>query len=603
MPDFEVSTWQEPIGYDPFSVPFFDRQDGTFTLEDVGQGSVGIVARVSDQASSGVRILEVGTEPVNVDLEVQPSILGSGTVIDAASGRPLSDATLQPFHVAMGNPTVPTLHPVPIGPDGRFDLAIFGPGRSRTLFSAPGYSKRWVETTARLEEPIDFGLVALTDQQDLSIRLVGTGDTAFDHYALSLTGVQPVPETAFDERGMARVTGLSVGAYDLKIFDRKTYREDASIETRLLLEPGRDWTYEFPVTGQRTLRVQVRGVDPTSASYFVFGQFSHPSGRPMNRNADVSPDGWATFHGPPVGTFQVGLAADVDLSTIALASGRIEESSDTTEIVLEPSKHAFVFRVVDAENAPVEGAQFFVTRKDNESSLVSQFTDVQGMCTFRMSQPGDHRGLIRHATLGSLLLPHVELVADRAEPTEILFGPSQSVEARLLDGTQPLKGVHCMLWDTQKQFGWPPTTTNESGVATWGPFNGAPFILEVNQGACWPTTASVSSGPKGSPTPIQVRRRGSLEFTLLNSQGLLVSGQPLQLTSVEFGASVLTWAKEKKVKIAQSELVSDAHGRLRIDGLPRGDFRWSLDSGAGQTVEGTATVQPATVTELTIVVP
>jgi hypothetical protein len=102
---------------------------------------------------------------------------------------------------------------------------------------------------------------------------------------------------------------------------------------------------------------------------------------------------------------------------------------------------------------------------------------------------------------------------------------------------------------------------------------------------------------------MQVRRRGSLEFEVRNAQGLAVSDQVIDLKSVEFEADVAEWLAQKKVKSVQGGLQTDKSGRLRIDGLPRGDHVWSIDAGSGVVLEGLVSIPPNDLRKLPVYLP
>ena len=69
-----------------------------------------------------------------------------------------------------------------------------------------------------------------------------------------------------------------------------------------------------------------------------------------------------------------------------------------------------------------------------------------------------------------------------------------------------------------------------------------------------------------------------------------MSGVQVELTSQEFQVPVEDWVRDEKVR-APNGLKTDALGQLRIEGLPRGGYSWSV--GGVQPSSGSFTLVPA----------
>jgi hypothetical protein len=50
---------------------------------------------------------------------------------------------------------------------------------------------------------------------------------------------------------------------------------------------------------------------------------------------------------------------------------------------------------------------------------------------------------------------------------------------------------------------------------------------------------------------------------------------PVEFKSLEFDVPVDTWLREKKIR-APGGLTTDKRGTIRVEGLPRGEYSWSL---------------------------
>jgi hypothetical protein len=601
--DFEITTWAEPGSRNAQTTSFSNCEDGSFALDSVPLGTVGVVAQAPNRLSSRVQMLQIDGQPTELVLDLEQGRRGFGSVVDGVSVQPIPGAVLQPYIAGNYGALKPTTAPIVISPSGRFDLNIFSAGKGRVKFWAPGYSARWVDTLARADEDIDFGLIGLVPTQALTVTI--TGSHAFDptRYSFSMSGVDTIPEVRFDSGGKSRIEGISAGVYDLILSEHDGPQYATVLQTRLILAPGEVWNVEFLVDGDRKLSVDIKNFDLTSGSFQVEAELPRPGGRPVIRLREVPPSGHVEFRGLNAGTFQVLLTENSSRAVVGRVAGAIDDSANDVEVVLTPSRHRFTFRVVDGLRLPVPGAQLFLVSKNNASDFTAEYTDEQGKCVFRTIGPGEYRGMIRHPDRGAAVDTPVVLSDDDSNPVELLFDPQFVVAVQLMDGDVPLSGVNSLLWDAAKLHGFPAATSDSAGIVTWSYFTKAMFQVHVNQGGCWPTHALVESGPPEQPTVMQVRRRGSLEFEVRNAQGLAVSDQVIDLKSVEFETDVAEWLEQKKVKSAQGGLQTDKSGRLRIDGLPRGDHVWSIDAGSGVVLEGLVSIPPNDLRKLPVYLP
>ncbi len=588
--DFEVTFWRAPNAFGTATQAFRARKEGRFVLDDAPLGRVWLVASASGAAPSGIQSVEVRPDDqATVLLELTEGLSARGMVIDAATKGPLGDARIQAFIEHRYRAIAPWGAPLQVEADGTFELTGLAPRRARVRFSAPGYSTHWSETFEEPGEVIDFGLIALTGRKPLVVQLDSETDIDPSRYGFWAWGAEMIAATPFGEGGSLTVDDVSAGVYYARVM-----RDDELLfETTVILEPGEEWLVRFPVEGPRLLRVEVEGLADYPAGLWLGATFPCPEGRDIERFARVPSNGVVEFDGVAPGGFNVNLYRVVDGEGVGAAQGHISEQDTVVPVKISASAGAYRFRVVDVRGRPVAAASIGMINEENEQAGAGRVTDAKGECSIAGLEPGEYRAAIWHRELGYLHDVPVTLGWDTEKVTEIEFVTGFSLELQLLDGTELLPGVHCTPWDEREFNGIPAATTNQNGVVKWAPLGEGTYLVRISQPGYWPTKARVTSHAEGTPTPVQVRRLGDLEIELHSVSNLSVSQLAVDVTSLEFGTNVLEWVQGGRVTSSSPVLQADATGRVRVEGLPRGDYRWTVVTTAGEAVEGIATVPPA----------
>lgn len=117
------------------------------------------------------------------------------------------------------------------------------------------------------------------------------------------------------------------------------------------------------------------------------------------------------------------------------------------------------------------------------------------------------------------------------------------------------------------------------------------FRGEVRQAGLWPTVFTVRAEMEPREHPVQVRRRGSVVLHVRRG-GLPLAGLTLGVESVEFATSASTWIADGAITASHAGCVTDGQGRLRLDSLPRGPYRWSVTLDDGSQFGGNFEVEP-----------
>ncbi len=604
--DFEVLYWLQGRATTAASQEFRGREDGTFELSDVPQGLVSFAATAFGRARSQELALTIGAESKAevIHLELGRKLRGKGRIVDAASLDPIPSAHLQVYLSELGRALAPLGAPLQSDDRGEFDLVGFDPGKSRVHVWAQGYSSRWVEVLRDAEDEVDFGLIALSARQDLRVRLVSDGATDPTKYVLFAYRAQDLPDTRFDSNGLIHWPDVSAGIYtfDLSMETPTGWRN--LYDTTVILESGKDWLVELPGTGSRRLKVQVEGEAPSGTSQRILAELPRPGGRKLNMVESVPVSGRVEFDCVMHGDFVVSLLAGNDDQIVGIQTGTIAPDSEDVEVRISRSTALRTLRVVNGNLKPVANASAFLRKPGEALLLTAGATNAAGECAFHGLEAGEYRTYISHSTLGYLLDYPITFSADALEVVEIEFDPKLAFEVRVVDGETPLPGVNCMLWsEEQEVYGLTHASSDSNGVAGWTYFGPGTAWIKVDQSGYWPAQDKIVAAPPGNPTSLQVRRVGNLTLEVRSKAGLLVAGQAVELRSIEFNADVSGWISAKSIVSASGGLVTDAGGVLKLQGLPRGEYRWSMAGVDGNESSGVVQVPPHVTAKVTLLAP
>lgn len=581
VPDFEVSAWTG--GNAPLVSRFRDRADGSFTLQAVSTDETHVAAAAHGSGVSEIVAIPAGTKsPTPLTIELRDLVRGSGKVVAAATGNPLPDARVQAYTTLEGRAVAPWGPSWNVESDGSFDREGFATGRSRTRFSAPGYSFHWAETFAQPGEAIDFGLIALTARKDLTVQLMA--EEGFDYTKLSLSsnGAEPIGERLFDITGRLVIEQVSAGEYTLVISDRK----GTWFEVPARLHPDDAWNLSIPVSGSHRLRVSLSPSTETAGGAYVLITLPGPGREQIFFVREPLDERSTEVSSLYTGEFRAALY-DSDDQLLGSANGVIREDDTLVEAIIELARTRQSFRVVDQAGAPLSNVRLGVWGEEETHRGGGDDTDKHGECSIAPFWPGRYRASMIHPELGYHLGVPIDVPRLTGEPIEIVFAADLAVEVHLLDGLESLPALHCWLSEERTGFHISAATSNAGGHVRWSPLGAGRFLLKVSQLGFWPTEAVVEARPPGEENEVQVRRLGDLEVNLFQVSGGPASGTAFELESLEFEASVATWINEGRVESSTGALTTDTIGRFVLTGLPHGTYRWSAPGTSG-TVEVTS---------------
>ncbi len=601
--DFQIVYWRPSQDYYKQARSFHGREDGSFELDDVPIGDVFITAASDAFIAGEARMVSIPDQgAADVTLELLSAQIGSGTVVDAETEAPIPTARIQASLMGNWRPVAPWGLPVAADGGGTFEVRGLVLGTNAIEVSAPGYATKTVTVHVAPGEPAEVGRVALERPQTLEIQLTTDGlpprsvdFTAFQVGEPEAVGTAPLPSRRFSAEGRARFEGVGPGNRIIRI-----ERPDSTcVDLKLQLRAGEDWTFSHRAAGARRLTIKVVAdrddyLEQTPGMSVIY-----------HNSQDVL-TGWVVTV-PSSGVVELeGIDAEVvtvdlldrDWKKVATAQGSFE-GLDELLLTIHVGEEPFVFRVVDRDGLPVSGAMVTVNDQLSPSLILQGTTDADGRC--EIHGVPDH-GIIVHVFHPTRGRRDGVLLDGSAGEAELVLESDARIVLVLMDGDTPVSDVACQLANVHGQTLSQPRATNASGILEWTGLTAGTYQLVAHHANCWPITLELEANKDPTPQVVQIRRLGDLTLELKAENGLPISGQAVDLESVEFSASVATWLADERVQAADG-LTSDRKGLIHIQGLPRGTYRWSVTAATGETYSGQAEVHAGEDSTTSIVLP
>lgn len=588
--DFELVYWMEGPRHALHTASFFDREDGRFTLDDLNAGDWFLGATTSKVPMGRPLTVHVAAErTTEVELELAAALSGGGRVLDAESGEPIPGARVQPYSSGGIERCLPWGPEVRTEHDGTFLVEAFVAGTNYVTVEAPGHARTDAKAFAKDGDFLDFGDIRLPRPGALELRLLGLEElrpwSPLDLKVTTMNSASLAPKH-FDAKGRIRFEEVPPGTLWLFL----NYPDGEWTRLELELEPGGEWRYDFKVAGDRRLRVRAldeRG-EPVPEGSVLGLVAQEDNGVLVLRMKNASAEGRVEFEGVRASQAQVWIVSPSGSPSAQLDVTLTDEPGP--EVTIRLGQRSTRIRVVDREGQPLVSAWVSVRSASGSQPLGHDDTDGEGWATILGLPPGTALLDLAHGLAGRRLgLP---FDCDRDEQTFVL-DERGSVELRVVDGTQPLVGATARLETPDGLSLTDPTTTDADGRVRFGPLGDGAYVFGCRRSDAWPARLALELGPDEHVVrEVQMRRLADLELYVLDADGLPVADAEIRLRSLEFGTDVADWVGAERV-VAPGGVRTDGFGVLRIFGLPRGSYRWSvrgdeLSGGALELLPGSA---------------
>jgi hypothetical protein len=574
--DFRVVAWSTRLPGERAAETFHDRADGTFELTSIGLGEYFVVAMSDTHPPSGRKRITVGADgPATVDLELPALASARGVVLDAA-GEPVGAAEVQLLVPGMSLLPVPFGYPIPVEPDGSFELTHLAVGENRLAFRAPGHSEVRRTVLGRTDLPADLGRIVLASPQDLEVRLVTAGEEV-DFTTWSCGGGTEVtlPTKPFSHEGVVRYEGVSPGVLAFHLNPPGVVNW---MELILDLRPGRPWRYTHRVSGPKHLTIEVvpREGGTIADTPAIYLHYTSSEGVRVRWGIEVPPSGVVALEGIDADTVGVDVT-NTDFEK-AVTRQVAFEGEDSFHLTIPIGDESFALQVVDPDGAPVPNALVEVHdtfaspleiwgRTDDEGRLVVGIPERRVALT------------VHHPVLGSVAGMPLDGAAGHAR---VVLRKDASLRLRVVDGTLPLADVEAQFVSAGGQPLLVPATSRLDGAVRWEGLTSGTYRVRARHPDCWPVVVEAAAAAGPEVHEVQMRRLGSLALEVVTEEGLPVAGQTVALHSLELEETVADWLEAGRVE--GSGLTTDRAGRVDVWGIPHGSYRWTVGGRSGVVV-------------------
>jgi len=596
--DFSI-VHRAALGYsDTTTVDFLNRKDGTYVIEGVpvGERSCFAVGEFLPRSSAQTIVLSP-TVDSELSFDLRPGGVAQGVVRHALTGEPIENASIglwvtegrvrtRPFGARVGTDAL-----------GRFEVGGLAIGELSTIeVTHPGHASTLLLATGVAEGALDVGVIALAAEQSLRVVLRVPMDDDPTAWTATLWG-RNIPVTLpFPRDGVVQFDGLSLLSYDVDV-SRGIERADSK---NILIRPDAPRDLVFDLTRGVSFLVEIdtgrESVDLGSCQLRIYSgsngkDAGHVRGLPIPGDGIVRV---AAIEGSPL-ELRVENQRSEALGSLRIRPELVQDR--TVRLALDVENRAV--RMVDPTGAPLQGLSVGVAPSGGGWRF-TYTTDSDGLVRF----PGsDETGADLHVFRAGGGGGVIRGVVLSTEPEEVTYAESGRIAIRLLDGSDPLAGVSVWLWDGfGLGVGFEPIATDLDGRAGRAGFMEQGFEAEIDQPGLWPRRQSIVASGSGVEQVVQVRRRGSVVLHAKRG-GLALAGVVLRVESEEFATSVDPWIADGRVTASDARGATDDQGRLRLDGLPRGTYRWSITLDEGATIGGRFDVEPHRRVDVDVLVP
>lgn len=556
-----------------------DSVNGEVVLDSVPTGSVYFVAQSQRFARSEANFVSVGPrELVTVDLEVPSPLMGRGRVLDAVTGLPVEGAWVQVYTNRGAFLLLPWGKRQSTDIDGSYEVSGFAPGETRCMIGAPGYAIGYGRAIGRAGETIDLGDTLLSRLQSLRVTLIGDTGQDYSKYSASAGGVVPLELRHFSAEGEATWTDVGAGSCWLGVSDG----EGGITYFTLDLQSGSAWDFSVVVGGRRGVEIVLLDAAGVRRTDRWVAYITSVNSRGARSIASRTSDENGIVRVSQFTNERVVLEA-VDFETgNALATEVVEFRNELDRVQLRIGGTRLGVRVVDSKKQPLVGCEIRLT-----SPLGASYWDFFGHSgsdgwthwgNIGLTQVDVHLYDTRIGSRGGL---RVELEDDVTE-VEFELSADARVRLRTMDGDQVLSGVPVEISDPTGTYDYGAFPSDAAGLCESRPVHEGEHVVRVRTPSLWPVETRWMAREDERVDVLQLRRRGNLELTLENAGNARIAHAQVHLESIEFSASVADWTARNLCRASSASLTTDAAGRLSVEGLPRGDYRWRCGQASGE---------------------
>ncbi|MCK6448123.1 MAG: hypothetical protein L6Q99_17185 [Planctomycetes bacterium] len=584
--EFDVTLWPQRSYQDVRVVPFTEREDGTFAVPDVPMEPYLAFAHSPDFPRSEIVSLEFRDGVADCgDLALPDALRARGVVIDESTRDGIGGATVELWNSWGFTPLSRQGDPVLTRADGSFELTGLRTGNNVLWIRADGFLAALPTAHGEAGAEVDFGLVPLERGADVAVQLASDAPLDFTQFALETQLHVATPATHFPENGRIVLGGAGRGFIQLIL----TYPDASRLWSRLDLPRAtpREVVHRVPDDAELELTFAAEVGQVESAAVDVCLRYFDDAGREWERWLSADPRASTRVNALRAGPCVIHASRgseELARTSIELADG----SANTVVLRLSAARKSL--RFVEA-GAPRAGGWIAMRPRGNhETPIEWRQCDADGRID--MPRPAEREWVV--SAVGAPTRLGVAVILDDEDEQRIELGPGFPLEVHVRDRDARLAGISVWLeepWTRQVAL---HATSDANGIARWADLGRARYRASIEGQGLWNAALDLEVGHDArTAVEFEVRRTGGVEFDVRGTLGEAVLGAELVLEHAELGEDLAAWTAEGRLVAPAHGWRSDATGRLRIAGIPRGEYRWSFALADGRSASGTVEIPPA----------
>lgn len=586
--DFELRYWDIARPDIRNSKTVLGSADGAFIIDDLPSPRTVIVALATDFGRS---------EPVRIDLQQDggsevtlevssPSTL-RGTLVDAVSGEGITNASVEVYTSQIYQEMDPIGPRASCDAAGGFELPRLSKGSNVVSFRAPGYSTLEQKIFLAENANMDLGTIELHPCQALTAELILPEGEDPTSWVLCAEGIGAIAPTTFGRDGRLKIEEANAGEWRFTVRDHEGVGIEL-IAQRHQLVAGEEWHLVFDIAGGRSLLIEAIAPDKSipMPSLGAFIQYQGIAGGTKSKLFLFDEEGrYRIPGGVGEGSVVLRCMEQSEARTLSAASIFTIGIDDPQEVVIElPLQTAQMnLRVTDDQGVPMSGVAVVIRSSQHGGMEVRHgFTDARG--GLRLGQLPEGADFIDLTSpLGGVNhgIPFDPMAGD--EVIELVFDRSSSISLRLADAGAPQSALTCRLWSPDGSIALTSgRSPDEDGGLHIKDLGRGRYQLRVEGVGYWPVRQLVEATETGTPRGIEVRRLASLQLEFVGSDGVLAANQVVELECLDLGERARNWIASGQLRGFESGLKTDDSGKLNVEGIPRGEYRWACGAGSGR---------------------
>lgn len=564
-----------------------DRADGAFLVEGAPLGELKVHVYQDGWPPSARYAIRM-TPGVEEELliEMPPRHAGRGELVDASTGKALSQGTIRTWVMDGTRLFEPTGNEAFVAEDGRFEISSLGPGPNMLVIDVPGYAqvKRMVQVDG--ETPVEMGRIGLVREGDLTVRLHAPPGVDPTRCRVRIGGTNADEAQYFDAGGLARFPGLASGRVQATV----TLPDGVRVREAAIFPGGSSGVLDVVVESaeESGLEVIVEGLEGTEGRPFIHSATQLGPDQRRERIVDLEA-GRARVSGP----FGEAVWIDVyDGTSILMARHLTHADLASGRVVLQLENERSLVRVSDRGGDPLQSAEVAITVVPDSGWGAFGTTDRSGHVELALPPGRTWLAQVRLADGGGVADLEVPRRRSGEDVIDLVLDLPARLTLRYMDRGEPLQGVRGFLFGPSGIRSLAVQGSDLEGRAPTGPIGVGSYHLEVTEQGLWPIFEPLEVRSGVHERTIDLRRLGGLAIRANLPGGIAVPGVAAALRSVDFEVDVADWIAAGKLPAPAGGLVTDERGELRIGGLPNGAYRYTLVAPDGRVASGEVDVPP-----------